>query len=143
MRALLRFRTNRPVDFDKDFVSPGGFTVTLGSGETRQFDFLEVSAGVEPTDPCVYEADLRDIDTTYADGDALSISDIKDVRRVDEIFVGISDEKWGSQPHDDLVIEEMVSFDFEGYDPVQQELVAVSLPMEACPVSCIYADYCI
>ncbi len=85
MQLYIELRWNRKVDFDLDYISPGGFEITLTDGTTRRFDFKHTEAGICDSKTQTWFS-LKDLDTDYEDGARLTLGDFANIRMINEIF---------------------------------------------------------
>lgn len=71
-RLYQQVKFNRPVDKDNDYVSPGGYEVTMkcedGSTKSVQFDFEEFEGGVSKDDHTIVECTQKNPDLDAFEG---------------------------------------------------------------------------
>lgn len=85
MYADIRF--NRPVDKDKDHISPGGYEFIM-NGNKFNFDFEEYSGTVDPEDNCLVHMKMRNTDyESFPIAYAITERDLKKVSEIPEFFV--------------------------------------------------------
>lgn len=138
MRANLKIGFDRPVS-DQEQVSPGSFTIILKNGEKRQFDFIESAGGRDPEDGSIYECEFRGLDIDYEDGSRLTVKELRNVDKVEEIYISIyreSDEK----DFEPLKVTKIFSFDFDEIDEKDQ-YVEASIPKRLLTPDVAYIDY--
>lgn len=86
-RMYARIRFNRPIDREKDDISPGGYTMVMG-GQTIQFDFEDYSGSVESKDNTIL--DIEQKNPYYESFGALheiTAAMLENVTEINEFFV--------------------------------------------------------
>ena len=86
-RMYADVRMSRPVDVDRDYISPGGYEMVM-NGRSVQFDFEESATGVDKDDKSVIHIEHRNPDfDEYEDLETLSLKDLRNVEAIPEFFV--------------------------------------------------------
>ena len=140
MKTTFLIEYNRDVDFEKDYISEGSFTVILSDGSKRQFDFIESSKGTYYNKHIV-ETEMKNLDETYMDGDKLTIEDISNIVKIEEFFIGIGDDMWNGKEHEILVPKKIISWGFSDYDAKKDKDIVVNISREILKHATIYTDH--
>lgn len=53
IRQYLDVKFDRPIDKERDFISPGGYEIELKDGRTTRFDFLDYKGYIDQDDPSI------------------------------------------------------------------------------------------
>ena len=86
-------RMNRPIDTEKDFISPGSFTMVM-NGKEVNFDFTEHCGGPSLKDATIYEFEMRNPDyESFPDLETLTIDDLRNVTDIKEVFIYTGEPK--------------------------------------------------
>lgn len=62
-KMVLSLKTDRPIDVNKHYISPGGYELLFSNGETVAFDFIESYGNVDKNDKSIIHYALFDLDT--------------------------------------------------------------------------------
>lgn len=111
----LHVKFNRPVDKQKDYLSPGGYEMIL-NGKPIQFDFMTSYGNLSKTelDVCVFELEEPDI-VSFPDFALITPNDIREVSDIIECFVYT-----GEDEEHNLEVEEIIKILF--YFPYEDEM---------------------
>lgn len=83
----LQVKFNRPVDFDKDYVVPGGYEMVM-NGKPVQFDFNHNNYGISRFDSSVVIFSLSGADLEcFPEFDNVTIDDLQHISKLIECFV--------------------------------------------------------
>lgn len=91
-RLYQSIRFNRPVDKEKDFISPGGYMLKMreadGTLNTVQFDFEEYEGYIDMDDPCVIHCIQMNADYNTFEGlNTITWHMLANVTEVEEWFI--------------------------------------------------------
>lgn len=91
-RLYQSVKFNRPIDKEKDFISPGGYELKMkdkdGTEKTVQFDFEDFEGGVNENDPCVLDCMQKNPDyNTFPDLKTVTKHMLQNVTEVVEWFI--------------------------------------------------------
>lgn len=108
MHARIRF--NRPIDENNDYISPGGYAMTM-NGKVVEFDFEEYEANIDRDDPAVLDSYQEWLDDNYTDAENLTSEDFSNITEISEFFVFT-----GEQDETDLcpIAVESIVFECDG-----------------------------
>lgn len=109
MYLYFEFKWNREVDFEKDYISPGSFTIVLRNGDIRHFDFQMNEQGHIDDDKTKTYVQCRDLDITYDDGEKLHLCEFADIEHIEEIFIGVSDNRPAVDEAEKLNVTEILN----------------------------------
>lgn len=139
-RLYQSIRFNRPVDKDRDYISPGGYEVTMqcedGTEKSVQFDFEESQGGVSGKDPCVVEMMQKNPDLEAFE-DLLTVTEymLRHITSVEEwyIYTGEPDEQEGGPLIPVEIINpeiELISdYNAKGFDP-ETSRIPITVPID-------------
>ena len=83
----IQVKFNRPVDLEKDYIVPGGYSMTM-DGKDVEFDFCQSSSGISNEDSSVVIFSVTDMDYASFPGlKKLRIKDLKNISSISECFV--------------------------------------------------------
>ena len=83
----IQVKFNRPVDLEKDYIVPGGYSMTM-DGKDVEFDFCQCSSGISNEDSSVVIFSVTDMDyASFPDLKKLRIKDLKNISSISECFV--------------------------------------------------------
>lgn len=86
-RMYAKILFNRPLDKNKDYVSPGGYEMRM-NGKTVAFDFCDYEGGIDPNNPSVVEFMQKNPDyDTFEDLNALTEEDLGRLEGIEEFYV--------------------------------------------------------
>lgn len=81
-RMYAKVKMSRPVDKEKDYISPGGYWMDFG-GKDIQFDFCESATTIDDKDASILHIELKNPD--YEEFEELKLLDVKDLEQVKSI----------------------------------------------------------
>ena len=120
MYATIRF--NRPIDIDKDYISPGGYTI-MSNGREYQFDFEDYEGRVDKDESDLLHIECRHPDAySFADIANITEDTLAGIKEFTEFFIYIGEPS-------DLKPVKLESCDFINYDN-NDSVIAVSV--DAC-----------
>lgn len=91
MNAGIRF--NRAIDVNKDYISPGGFSMIM-RGTTIEFDFSQYSANVDQKDKCLVHVSFKYPDEEeFPDVKQITKDMLNDISKITEFFVYTGEAK--------------------------------------------------
>ena len=83
----LQVKFNRPVDLEKDYIVPGGYSMIM-DGKEVEFDFCQCSSGISNEDSSVVIFSVTGMDyDSFPALRKLRIKDIKNISSIGECFV--------------------------------------------------------
>jgi len=83
----LQVKFNRPVDLEKDYIVPGGYSMIM-DGKEVEFDFSQCSSGISNDDPSVVIFSVSDMDyASFPELKELGLNDLKNISSIGECFV--------------------------------------------------------
>lgn len=86
-RMYFTVKMNRPVDRDKDFISPDFFEMTMG-GKSIIFDFHEFCGKIDENDKTLVDFELKNPDyETFRDLKKVTIGMLQDVSQITEFAI--------------------------------------------------------
>lgn len=86
-RMHTRVRFNRPINREKDDISPGGYTMTMG-GKTIQFDFEDYSGFIDSEDSTILNIEQKNPDyESFGALHEITAAMLENVTEINEFFV--------------------------------------------------------
>lgn len=86
-RMYSKVRFNRPIDRDTDYISPGGYTMTM-DGKSISFDFEDFTGSVNAEDNTVLDIEQRNPDyECFSALNEVTIDMLEHVTKINEFFV--------------------------------------------------------
>ena len=83
----LQVKFNRPVDLEKDYIVPGGYSMIM-DGKEVEFDFSQCSSGISNDDPSVVIFSVSDMDyASFPELKELGLNNLKNISSIGECFV--------------------------------------------------------
>ena len=83
----LQVKFNRPVDLEKDYIVPGGYSMIM-DGKEVEFDFCYSSSGISNEDSSVVIFSVTGMDyDSFPDLKKLGLKDLKNISSIRECFV--------------------------------------------------------
>ena len=83
----LQVKFNRPVDLEKDYIVPGGYSMIM-DGKEVEFDFCQCSSGISNDDSSVVIFSVTGMDyDSFPTLRKLRIKDLKNISSIGECFV--------------------------------------------------------
>lgn len=109
-RMYQTIRFNRPIDKNKDHISPGGYEIVVkdndGNDKTIRFDFYEYEGSIDEEDPCVLNVMQKEPDyETFPDLDILTKEMLENITQVKEWYIGLDYE----DEDEELIPEEITT----------------------------------
>ena len=115
-RVYFKAKFNREIDKEKDYISPGGFSVII-DGKEIDFDFQDSYSYIDKNDKryCEFEMINPDLDS-FNNISLITKDSVKNISKITECYVytGESDET-------DLFVESIESFEFD-FDDIENEI---------------------
>ena len=83
----LQVKFNRPVDFNKDYLVPGGYEMIM-NGRSVQFDFNHNNYGISRFDSsvCIFSLNGADL-SCFPEFEKVTIDDLQNISEIIECFV--------------------------------------------------------
>lgn len=86
-RMIADIRMNRKVDVEKDYISPGSYTMIMGGKEVK-FDFCENSIGIDKKNGKIIHIECKNPDySEFEDLENLTEEMLRDISEIEEFFV--------------------------------------------------------
>lgn len=86
-RMYADVKMNRPVDRNKDYISPGGYEMIM-NGKTIKFDFLEYVISIDEKDQSIIHIEHRKPDSEeFEDLDKVVVDDLYNVTSITDFFI--------------------------------------------------------
>ena len=83
----IQVKFNRPVDLEKDYIVPGGYSMIM-DGKEVEFDFCQCSSGISNEDSSVVIFSVTGMDyDSFPDLKELRLKDLKNISSIRECFV--------------------------------------------------------
>ena len=114
-RMYFTIRFNRPVDRERDYISPGGYELVM-NGKTCHFDMLDSYMFVDEENPCLLYVEQRNPD--YAEFECLkemTFEDLSKPEKIEEFYIYTDTEGEGSED-DFLTPVEITELCFDAWD---------------------------
>jgi len=83
----LQVKFNRPVDLEKDYIVPGGYSMIM-DGKEVEFDFCHTSSGISNEDSTVVIFNVDGMDyASFPNLKNLRLKELKNISSINECFV--------------------------------------------------------
>ena len=91
MNATIRF--NRPIDLEKDYITPGGYSMTM-DGKKITFDFEDYIGNVDEKDPTLLHTEQYSPDDNYIEDNEYEITQtrLRKIEDINEFFVYVGEK---------------------------------------------------
>lgn len=120
---FITVKMDRPIDTDKHYISPGGYELLFGNGESVAFDFYESYGNIDKNDESTIHFELCDLDTdSFPEAEKLAGLLIGSrVKEITECYIYTGEED-GKEEINPLKITEMYFNVFNGKDTTTVEI---------------------